>query len=1157
MKKKRLTRGGNISHFKRLLFIMKLTIFLIFSGLMTVSASIYSQSTRLSLELNNVSILDLFKQIESQSEFVFIYKNEVIDLNKRVNVKADALTVDQILNDTFKELGLKYEIIKKQIIVTGDHSLPSAKPEKVIQGEQQQPQKKQLKGKVTSANGEPIPGTTVVVKGTFDGITTDDIGNFSVDVPLDAKTLIFSFVGMKTQEIPIGKKTTFNVILEEETFAMDEIITVGYGTKKKRDVIGSVAQVKGDEVANPTYGNFVDALQGKATGVAISGSQIRIRGIGSISNGSDPLYVVDGVIMGDAFNLISSNDIESIDVQKDAAATSIFGSRASNGVIIITTKSGKGSKKDLFNIELNSGINQYTNDGYPLADSQEQLATMRLASLNTTNTAFDPSYPYASWNSKMMPLMVTDSLADATNVDWRKLTTRNRKVLNLVNYAGKYDDVTISGSKVIDNSNAYVSLNYRNNEGMQYGNSSKRIIGKLGFNYTPIKNINFSFVSSISYWKGLTGASYGGPGFSLPYLPAYDKSATGYWNPGFNPLANADKDLVDSYATGFTSFGNVGLELIVPWVKGLSFKGTAGWDYSSNHDSSWANALMSGGVRAKLGVESNWGQDYKSNNSKILLIGLANFNRTFGAHKIDFVAGTEKERGYGNASYMTGSNFPSVYHEIGTLTKESFNGASSSDFIGENIILAYFGRLSYAYKGKYMVEGSSRRDGYSKFAKEKRWGTFSSVGLGWMLSDEEFFKVSWLNMFKLRASIGQTGNSAINIANPSVNVYRIKADNNTYMNIPAEYLSNIGNPMAGWETSTKKDAGFDYGFFGNKINGSVAYFINDIDGLLLASPLPSSAGILGGNSIWQNIGSMQNKGYEFSINAVPINTNNFSWNVSFNYTNLSNKITKLNPEAEAKGTGIRSGNCITKVGLPISTYFVPEWAGVDPEKGIPLVKPIDTELFKETGETVFTGGDPVYLSEGNGVTHAYIQKGKSAMATFYGGFFNSFKYKNIDLGINFTYSGGNYVFDSNLNSQMIILTGWQQIIAGRLDNSWEKPGNVKKFPQITLNNKYYFDNNGETSVNQTNAWAQADSRMLIKGDYLKLKMLTLGYSLPSLFSKKIGIAGLRIYGSISNVWTLSYLKGDPEVTFGNNIDGLNANFTPIVRTCSLGLSAKF
>ncbi|HEY3372372.1 MAG TPA: SusC/RagA family TonB-linked outer membrane protein [Prolixibacteraceae bacterium] len=1139
---------------------MKLTIFLIFSGLMTVSASIYSQSTKLSLELNHVSILDLFKQIESQSEFVFIYKNEVIDLSKKVDIKADALTVDQVLDDAFKDLGLKYEIIKKQIIVTAEHAIPSAKPEKVIQKGQQQPQKKQLKGKVTSAKGEPVPGTTVLVKGTLDGVITDMDGNFTMDVPMDAKSLSFSFVGMKPQDVFIGTKTTFNVALEEETFAIDEVVTVGYGTKKKRELIGSVAKVKGDEVANPTYENFVDALQGKATGVAISGSDIRIRGISSISNGSEPLFVVDGVIMGDALNKISSNDIESIDVQKDAAATSIFGSRATNGVVIITTKSGKGAKKDLFNIELNSGINQYTNDGYPLAESQEHLATMRLGFLNTNGEngeAFDPSFPYASWNSKMMPIMITDSLANATNNDWRKLTTRNRKLLNLVNYAGKYEDITISGSKAIDNSNAYVSLNYRNNEGMQLGNSSKRIIGKLGFNYTPIKNINFSFVSSITYWKGLAGASYGGPGFALPYLPAYDKSSTGYWNPGFNPLANADKDLVDNYSTGFTSYGSAGLELIVPWVKGLSFKGTAGWDYNSGHNSSWSNALMSGGVRARLGVENNWGEDYKSNNSKILLIGMVNFNRTFGVHKIDFVYGREKERAFGNVSYMTATNFPGVYHEIGTITKASFNGAEADDFQGENIILADFGRLSYSYKGKYTVEGSFRRDGYSKFTQYP-WGMFSSVGLGWMLSDEEFFKVSWLNMLKLRGSIGQTGNSFMRIGNPAQNVYRIKADNNTYMNLPAEYLSNIGNPKARWETSTKIDAGFDYGLFGNKINGSVAYFINNIDGLLLAAPLPSSSGVLGDNSMWQNIGSMQNKGYEFSINAVALKTTNFSWEVSFNHTSLSNKVTKLYAEADAKGTGIRSGNCITKVGLPISTYFVPEWAGVDPEKGIPLVKPIDTELFDATGETVFTGGDPVFLSQANGKKHSYIQKGKSAMATFYGGFFNTFKYKNIDLGFNFTYSGGNYVFDGNLNSQMIILSGWERVIAGRMANSWEKPGDVKAFPQVVLLNKYKFDDNGDPSLTTTtNGWLTGDSRMLIKGDYLKLKMITLGYNLPGLFAKKIGIAGLRVYGSISNVWTLTDLKGDPEVSFGNNIDGLGANFTPIVRTCSLGLSAKF
>lgn len=1160
MKKKHLIGGGHVSHFRRLLFIMKLTIFLILSGLMTVSASIYSQSTKLSLDLNRISILDLFRQIESQSEFVFIYKNEVIDLNTKVDVKANALTVDRILDDVFKDLGLKYEIIKKQIIVTAEHTIPSVKPEKIIQKEEQQPQKKQLKGKVTDAKGEPVPSTSVMVKGTLEGNITDATGNFTVDVPLNAKVLIFSCLGMEDQEILIGNITTFNVVLEEETYALNEIVTVAYGTKKKREVIGSIAKVNGKELVNPAFGDFAQGLQGRATGVSVSNGQIRIRGIGSISNSSEPLFVVDGVITSNALNIISNNDIESIDIQKDASATSLYGSRASNGVVLITTKSGKGAKKSSFDVVLNSGISQYPNEGYKLADAKEQLATMRLASLNTDNVVFDPSSPYWSWNSNMMPLMISDSLADATNSDWRKLTTRNRNLLNLVNYARKLNDITISGNKVFDNSNAYVSLNYRDEEGMQIGNSNQRVIGRLGFNFTPIKNVNLSFVSSIIYRKNLLGASYGGPGFSLPYFPVYDNSSSGYWNPGFNPVAHADKNLVDNYDQNFRSFGNIGLEFLLPWVQGLSIRGNAGWDYSAYHSSRWTDPIMRGGVYSQIGEEKNTGQDTKSNSYNVLLNAMVNFNRTFGIHKIDFMVGTEKQNSFSNETFLHGIDFPGLYHEIGQLTTSSYLNAHAYNNSNEQIILAYFSRVSYSFKKKYMIEGSTRRDGFSKFSKDKRWGTFSSVGLGWMLSDEDFFKLSWLNTFKLRASIGQTGNSNLLISNPSVNVYQIRGDGNSYMNLPAEYLANIGNSKAGWETSIKKDVGFDYGLFENKINGAVAYFINDIDGLLLASPLPYSAGIVGGDQIWQNIGSMQNKGYEFSINATLLKTASFSWEVSFNHTVLSNKVTKLDPEAEAKGTGIIGGNyakTITKVGLPISTYFVPEWAGVDPEKGIPLCKPIDTALFNKTGETVFTGGDPVYLSEGNGITEAYIQKGKSPMPTFYGGFFNTFRYKDFDLDLNFTYSGGNYVYDRNLNTQMIIQTGWDQIISGRMASSWEKPGDIKEYPQVTLHDKYNVDINGDPSVNQTNAWFMADSRMLIKGDYLKLKMLTLGYSLPKLLTKKIGIEGLRVYGSITNVLTLSALKGDPEVTFSNNINGLEANFVPVVRTSSIGLSAKF
>lgn len=1119
---------------------MKLTVLLLISPLLQVSAKAYAQ--KVTIDEANISLERVFEDIRKQTGYSFIYAKEQIRETAPVTLHVKNADLQTVLRMCFKDQPLTFTIADGIIIVKqrSPDLLPIPRlPEAVT-----------VRGQVTdSATGEPLVGVTIQIKGGVIGTTTDGSGRFSLAVPEHA-TLVISYVGYQKQEVMANGSGYVNIALVSSSTGLNQLVVVGYGTEKKRNMISSVSKIQGKDVSNPAYSDFTESLQGLASGVQVSTggdgvpgakAQIRIRGINSISNSTEPLWVIDGIPSSDSWS-INPSDIESVEILKDAAGTAIYGSRASNGVILVTTKSGKAGQS-LFQVDINTGVSRFANSGFKIAGTSDYLAAMDLAMQNDSRNPaaqFNPNSGF-SWNTKM-PTLMTREQAEQTQSDMARA----------VSGTGSFEDVNVSASKGSDKSNTFFSLNYRNEDGVMSGASLDRLTSRLNFGYSPLKDFNLRFRTSNSYAKGRQGASYyNAANMWTPWMPIYDTaSATGYWNVAANPLAMVDRDLRENEATNIHSMSTLSLEYVAPFLQGLSFKGNIGYDYGQTRNTFWSSKYML--------ERNNEATPVADESRSSFLTELANidatYDHTFGKHAVKAVFGYEVQKGTFNNMSINGKDLNGDYHQVGVPGTV----VSASTGSGQSGLEAYFGRASYRFKDRYLLEGSLRTDGSSAFSPEKRWATFSSLGGGWIISDESFFHAKWVNMLKLRGSFGQTGNGDIP-AYKYMNNYGIQSGTATYMNEQSSYLMSIGNSNISWETSNNKDIGVDFDLFSGRINGSVAYYRKDVNGLLLQVPLPLSAGIPGGNSIWQNIGDMKNSGIEVNITFTPVRTSNFSWEVTFNHTTNRNTVSKLHPQVDATGSGIITDRTITKKGLKLATYYLPEYAGVDPDKGIPMIWEVDQDTFDKTGKTVKTG-KKIPLTSTNGAANRMILKGKSGIPDWYGGLNNTFRYKNFDLSLLLTYQGAFYYYDETLRLMREGADkGDYNIFSDLLANSWKKPGDQAKYAQLQFNGGFYYDDNGNPTDSKSGRFNGFDSRDLQRGDYLKLKNIVLAYHLPGSVLSKMRLSAVSVYAGVTNVLTFTKAMGlDPEIQLGNNIDGLIGGYNmPTTRTYSFGLSVKF
>ncbi len=1155
----------------KILRMARLTVFLVLLGVAQVFAlESYSQATKLTLKHSDTELEKVLKEIEKKSEFYFLYNKDLIDVEQKVEVDLEEKNIIEILDVLLAGKDIRYYVFDRQIVLSNQFG--KASDNRKIEVFQQQ---SSISGTVTDVNNLPLPGVTVIVKGTAQGTVTNASGVYTLsNIPANS-SLVFSFVGMRTQEIEIGNRTTIDVVLVEETIGIEEVIAIGYGTQKKRDIIGSISTITSDDLTKAaSAGSFDAAMQGLAPGLMVSSEsgipgapvQIKIRGVSSISSGTDPLWIVDGIpivseSMGRSFDgessqnvlsLINPSDIESIQVLKDAAATSIYGSRGSNGVILVTTKSGKKGVMTV-NVDLKSGVSNWANRDIGLATGAEYIEIMDKAYANSRISGlYDPQTSLNQLDGVMGTITRAEALA--TNTDWGDVISRT----------GSFVEANVSATQGTDKGNSYMSLRYRKDNSILKYSDLEVFSANANLNYELLEVLNINYRGLVSFSNNdrvKSAQGRGGAGgwsqvnaYSLPWMKVFDDTDTGmngFWNPlsGANALAGISP--INSESNLQTLNVLQGLNGTLKITEGLTLKGEFG-----------ANLVYDKGLSYRgesVRIDGAMAREEKNQRTVLNYNSYLNYDRNFGDdHWLNIVTGVENTRSHVHYTYLESQSLIGSFREVGR--PESVRGRSYLD--NESYLRGFFGRANYKFRDKYIIGTSIRRDGISKFTPDNRWATFVSGSAGWIISDEDFFNSDLINLLKLRGSFGQTGNTNIPSGITSDN-YSVRTSST--LGIPSTELISIGNSDIKWETTSTLDVGFDFGLLNNRINGSLAYYKQTVEDMLLAVALPYSAGISGGNIVWQNIGDMENQGIEFNVNAAVIN-NAFKWNTGLNFSTNKNKILALDPDSDANNVGITQAEpfedriiTIFKKGLPLGNWYMAESAGVDPERGIPMIYEVQVN---EDGTTSHTG-NIIPGTTANLEANRMILDGKTSLPKVTGGFNNQFAYKNFDLSMNFSFAFGHYIYNRLLQSTLTPNRGVRALSNKLLTEAWQNPGDNAKWPQVVMNVQHFYDNAGNPSTAPVTYGTEEkyiSSMFLEKGDYLKLNNLNFGYTLPTLVASRIKMQSLRVSLNVTNLLTLTSFSGyNPEVPIEQSSAAsfVSYNSMPQARTYSLGLNINF
>lgn len=1140
---------------KKFCRVMRITFFLLTVILIKISAvETHAQSSRVTLNANNFSIKEVLKEIEKQSDYTFFYNDLAIDMEHKVRVNVKNEEIRNILANILPHCSL--EIDGKRIIIIP--RLPS-----VLQDS------KRITGTVTDERGEPVIGANIMEKGTTNGVITDIDGEFSLSIKQNA-ILQISYIGYLTQEITVANQSHIKCILYEDSQSLEEVVVVGYGTKKRRDVIGSVATVKTEDIMKSISGNIMNSLQGKASGLNIisndQGTKAQIRGIHSINSSSDPLWIVDGFPTSNAVN---PADIESVEILKDASATAIYGSRGSNGVIIITTKKGSKNSTNL-NIDIHAGVSPIVKDQYDFgyADNKQFYRIMDMATTNSNTLPFNPQN-LINEESRWYARTLSREESEAVNENYFKELYRT----------GSYQDINVSLNTGNDKGATFMSANFRHSESNAKNNSD------LNFQFRA--NTDYEIAQNLLVGSRLFGLINKGDNPNntshristwLPFYADDDPYGTRYWNTFSNPVAKIDEKFRLSNYENVRLLGGLYAEWKIPFVEGLSIRSEANINYSVQTSTSYEHELITGVSGSDAGNKAN---EKAQNGTQYSYNIYMKYNRAFGKHNVSATFGTESEGYKGYYRYGEGKYIPGTYQQLGSNPGQIV--AAQGYLNGEEYLRSFFGRADYKFNDRYLAGISLRRDGVSNFEPDCRWGTFTAFSLGWIINEEDFLKdVSWVNLLKLRGSFGQTGNKAV------PNKTKTTFDNsNDWQYGEYEYTqtggtrpTNIGNPLLTWETTSSYDLGIDFSFLDNRLNGSFAYYLQDVDGLVLAAAMPPSTGLGWSQEMWGNMGRIINKGIEFNLSSVNYSSSNFTWTTDFNLTTNTNKVKKLTPDLDDAGvplyhdTGFGKVKLMSITGGGIKEWYLCEFAGIDSEKGVEMIWEIDYDKWLETGETIKTGR-MIPATQNNLSRNQIRQKNKTVTPKFFGGLSNSIQYKNWDMNFLFTFSGGNYIYDHEFISSTSILRGSKPLLSEMIDKSWKKPGDNAKYPELRWNGSHPWD--WDTEVANPNSptgkgdWVERegnynddggkDTRAFFKGDYLKLKHLEIGYTFSKELLNKTRISHLRLYLAAENLFTITNYPGwDPEyalVREGNPNRYWGNCSNVVTTTISAGLQLKF
>ena len=1089
-------------------FLLMVCVFCSYAG------NAHSQNAKVSIRMNNVKLDKILNEIENQTDYLFIYNNQV-DINKITSVKVKNEAVAQVLDRILSGTGINYEL-------EGTHIILTTEAIKDLHGQQQA---KTVTGTVTDVSGEPIIGANIRIKGTTTGTITDIDGNFSIKAEPQS-VIEVSYIGYLTQETVINNQKSIRFLLKEDTKTLDEVVVIGYGVQKKADLTGSVANINTEKLNTQSNANIGQALQGKIAGVDIvsqggapgSGTRIMVRGIGTLNN-AFPLYIVDGMYMN-SIDHINPNDIASIDVLKDASSAAIYGSRAANGVIIVTTKEGSNTEgKPIIDLSVNLGIST-ASKFLDMLDAKGWAEVTTIARQAIGKPALD---------------MATD-LANKPDNDWQDIMFRPALMQNYnlsVKGGGKY-------------STYYTGLGYFNQDGIVKGTNYQRynIQSKNDYKrgiFSAGTNLIISFSHDKPLHQELRGGMIGTILQSVPTLEKYDDTREGGYGGTYgdvvnipHPLAIIDDNIMDRYNENVKIFANLYAQIEL--FKGLKYKLNLTPDFSFERYKNYLNKYDFGLATNSI-TQLTERQRRRRN---ILVENLLTFDRTFGEHKISALAGYTYQDSRFRHIQAYGEGLPQGLEEIDAATTNRSNEGNS----WRSVLTSILGRVFYSYQNKYLFTATIRRDGSSKFGKNNRYGYFPSFSLGWNVAEEKFMEnVHWLDQLKLRGGYGVLGNQEIDN-------YQYSSTITTGINYPdgnggllqGAFPKNFANPDIKWEETAMTNVGIDFMAFNNRLSLTADYYVKNTKDILLTVPIPISSG--GANDPIRNAGKIRNNGFEFNLGWMDQPNPDISYGINLIGSFNKNKVIAMGSESGSIKGGSTNQNITTsetKAGYPIGGYWLISTAGYfnsqeevdayakDGKKIQPAAEPGDIKFVDANNDGVINDDDRVFQG--------------SPFPDFTFALNGNMRYKNFDLSIGLQGVLGNKIYNATRQTLEDVTKG-SNFLASCLDY-WTPENKNASHPRLTWDDP------------NRNTRAESD-RYLENGSYLRLRSVQLGYTFPQTWFKG-AIQHARVYINAENLFTITSYSGySPDVNADNaNYRGFDNFIYPTNRTFMLGLNVTF
>lgn len=1101
--------------FKQIFRIMRISTFLLMVCVFcSYAGNAHSQNAKVSIHMNNVKLDKILNEIENQTDYLFIYNNQV-DINKITSVKVKNEAVAQVLDRILSGTGINYELEGTHIILTTE----------AIKDLHAQQQAKTVTGTVTDVSGEPIIGANIRIKGTTTGTITDIDGNFSIEAKPQS-VIEVSYIGYLTQETVINNQKSIRFLLKEDTKTLDEVVVIGYGVQKKADLTGSVANINTEKLNTQSNANIGQALQGKIAGVDIvsqggapgSGTRIMVRGIGTLNNAS-PLYIVDGMYMN-SIDHINPNDIASIDVLKDASSAAIYGSRAANGVIIVTTKEGSNTEgKPIIDLSVNLGIST-ASKFLDMLDAKGWAEVTTIARQAIGKPALD---------------MATD-LANKPDNDWQDIMFRPALMQN-------YNLAVKGGGKY---STYYTGLGYFNQDGIVKGTNYQRynIQSKNDYKrgiFSAGTNLIISFSHDKPLHQELRGGMIGTILQSVPTLEKYDDTREGGYGGTYgdvvnipHPLAIIDDNIMDRYNENVKIFANLYAQIEL--FKGLKYKLNLTPDFSFERYKNYLNKYDFGLATNSI-TQLTERQRRRRN---ILVENLLTFDRTFGEHKISALAGYTYQDSRFRHIQAYGEGLPQGLEEIDAATTNRSNEGNS----WRSVLTSILGRVFYSYQNKYLFTATIRRDGSSKFGKNNRYGYFPSFSLGWNVAEEKFMEnVHWLDQLKLRGGYGVLGNQEIDN-------YQYSSTITTGINYPdgnggllqGAFPKNFANPDIKWEETAMTNVGIDFMAFNNRLSLTADYYVKNTKDILLTVPIPISSG--GANDPIRNAGKIRNNGFEFNLGWMDQPNPDISYGINLIGSFNKNKVIAMGSESGSIKGGSTNQNITTsetKAGYPIGGYWLISTAGYfnsqeevdayakDGKKIQPAAEPGDIKFVDANNDGVINDDDRVFQG--------------SPFPDFTFALNGNMKYKNFDLSIGLQGVLGNKIYNATRQTLEDVTKG-SNFLASCLDY-WTPENKNASHPRLTWDDP------------NRNTRAESD-RYLENGSYLRLRSVQLGYTFPQTWFKG-AIQHARVYINAENLFTITSYSGySPDVNADNaNYRGFDNFIYPTNRTFMLGLNVTF